>query len=152
GMSEQEARLAAAKQFGSLAIAKEDTRQVWGLMFIESFWYDFKYAMRLLGKKPGFTFVAVLTLAIGIGANTAVFSIVNSILLKPLPYPNAAQLVQPVWQSKGGDEQGASDDEFGFWRQNARTFQATAAYSGISSGFNLSGTSNPLRVKGLRVT
>ena len=95
GLSPDEARNAALKRFGSIVVAKEDSRQVWGFMMVETFWQDLKYAVRLLAKRPGFTAIAAATLAIGIGANTAVFSLINSILLKPLPYPAPQQLVQP---------------------------------------------------------
>ncbi|MGH9759574.1 MAG: ABC transporter permease, partial [Blastocatellia bacterium] len=155
GLSPDEARNAALKRFGSIVVAKEDSRQVWGFMMVETFWQDLKYAVRLLAKRPGFTAIAVATLAIGIGANTAVFSLINSILLKPLPYPAPQQLVQPEWHSASGEEEGASDDEFGFWKEHLRSFQSTAAYAGISSGFNLAnlaGQSEPLRAKGLRVS
>ncbi|HYL98889.1 MAG TPA: ABC transporter permease, partial [Blastocatellia bacterium] len=151
GMSPDEARRAAVKRFGSVPIAKEDARSLWSFMTIETFLQDVKYAVRLLVKKPGFTAIAVATLAVGIGANTAVFSIVNSILVSPLAYPDPQQLVQPEWYSANGDE-GASDDEFGFWKEHVHSFHSTGAYAGISSGFNIAGQSQPLRAKGLRVT
>ena len=152
GMAPDEARSAAIRRFGSVAIAKEDSRQMWGFTMIESVWQDVKYAVRMLVKNPAFTSMAVLTLAVGIGANTAVFSIVNSILLKPLAYPHPEQLVQPEFHRANGEREGASDDEFGFWKEHVRSFESTAAYAGISSGFNFAGQTQAVRAKGQRVS
>jgi predicted permease len=93
GMSPEDARLAARRSFGSVALSKEDSRAMWGLAPLETLWQDLRYGVRILLKHKGFTAVAVLSLALGIGANTAIFSVVDPILIKPLPVKNPEQLV-----------------------------------------------------------
>ncbi len=93
GMSRKEAEQAARRAFGNATVLEERSREVWQLPLVESLGTDLKLVLRRLRKSPGFAATVILTLAIGIGANTAVFSVVNSILFKPLPYPNAEQLV-----------------------------------------------------------
>jgi predicted permease len=101
GMSPEEARLAARRSFGSVAIAKEDSRAMWGLRPLEIFWQDSRYGVRMLMKNPGFTSIAVITLALGIGANTAIFTLLDKILIRPLPVERPNQLVTFVRDSSG---------------------------------------------------
>ena len=93
GMSRKEAEQAARRAFGNATVLEERSREVWQLPWVESLGGDLKLVFRRLGKSPGFAATVILTLAIGIGANAAVFSVLNSVLFKPLPYPNPEQLV-----------------------------------------------------------
>src|SRR5580700_6685864 len=93
GMSRKKATAAARRAFGNVTLTEEDSRNVWRWPSVEELLADVRYGLRALRHNPMFTAVALLTIAIGIGANTAVFSVVNSVLLKPLRYPHAEELV-----------------------------------------------------------
>ncbi|HXG68900.1 MAG TPA: ABC transporter permease [Blastocatellia bacterium] len=112
---------------------------------------DIRYSARMLMKKPAFTAIAVLTLALGIGANTAIFTIVNAVLLRPLPYPEPERILQlgPDW---AGSFQGVSPPKFIFWREHSQAFEAIAASQPTGAGVNLAGVDEPEFVPGLRVS
>src|SRR5437867_2855365 len=93
GMGLEEARLAAKRQFGNQTLLQEVSREMWGFRLIEMLVQDVRYGLRMLGRSPGFTAVALLSLALGIGANTAIFSLINALFLKPLPVTDPYRLV-----------------------------------------------------------
>lgn len=113
---------------------------------------DLRYAVRVLLKNPGFTLVALFTLALAIGANTAIFSVINGLLLRPLPYPDAQQLVQVQRGFPDGESPSVSIPRFLNVRDNNNVFSGVTAYDTLGSGFNLSGDGNPERLIGARVS
>ena len=122
------------------------------LVSFEPIWRDIRFAVRSLLKAPGFTVVAILVIAVGIGANTAVFSVVNTVLLKPLTYPDPQSLVQLMNTGDQGSFPGANVPKFNIWRQQAEIFQQAAAYDSGGAGLNLTGSDKPEQVQGVHVS
>jgi MacB-like periplasmic core domain len=129
GMSPEEARYAALRKFGNVSRVKEDARQVWIAVWFEHLLQDIRFAFRLLYKTPGYTIVAILTIALGIGANTAIFSIFYATLIAPFPYPDPDQLVV-VWSSVDGHRNTVSAGDYLDWQRESHAFQILGAVSG----------------------
>ena len=148
GMTPEEARRAARIALGGGEQIKEAVREQRGLPSLESFIADVRFGLRMLRKNPGFTAIAILTLALGIGANTAIFSVVNAVLLRPLPFSNSQQLVE-LWESDG--QRGATDPvsypNFADWRAWNHSFSIMAAYTGAD--YVLTGHGEPVHLEGV---
>ncbi len=119
---------------------------------METILKDLKHSLRMFSQNPGFTIAAVLALALGIGANTAIFSVVNAVLLKPLTYPEPDRIVQFLLTSPNGSGPGASVPKFALWRARTDAFQDVSAYDFAGPGLNLTGDTFPEQVKGIHVT
>ena len=115
GLSPEEARRVALVNFGGVERIKEEWRDARSFRLIEALWQNLRYSGRMLRKKPGFTLVAVLTLALGIGATTAIFSVVYATLFEPLPYPKPDQLVM-VWSKVNQTRNSVSAGDYLKWR------------------------------------
>jgi putative ABC transport system permease protein len=152
GMPPDDARYAALRKFGNVTKVQEDTREVWTFRWLEQLWQDIRYGLRMLAKNPGFTAVAVLTLALGIGANTAIFSVVNAVLLKPLPYPESGRLVHVLWAFQNSTAESVTGTEFEFWRAHNRVFEGAAAVGLFPDGANLRSGDHADYVKALPVS
>jgi predicted permease len=144
GKSPEEARYAARRAFGNTTLIREQTHEAWGWAPFERLWQDLRYAFRQFVRKPGFVIASVITLALGIGATTTIYSIADSLLLRPLPYPNAPRIVR-VWNTfapRGMMEIPASEPEFLEYRRNSNF----AHFAGFSTGaVTLTGSGDPLR-------
>jgi predicted permease len=151
GMTPEEARRAALRKFGSIATVKEDARTVWVPMWLDHLRQDVRYAMRGLLRNPGFAAVAVLTLALGIGATTAIFSVVNAVVLRPLPFPEPERVMIVGEDFEGrGQPSDVSPGNFIDWRTHSTSFSSLGARQDVN--FNLAGDDQPERVRGGRVT
>jgi predicted permease len=153
GMTPEEARYAALRELGGMEQIKEECRDMRRLNIIENFIQDLRFGLRMLVKNPGFTAVAVLTLALGIGANTLIFSVVNSAILNPLPFREAGRLVT-LWATSptiGFSGPGTlTDPDYMEWRKQNHVFSEIAAFRGQPS--NLTGLGEPVRLTGATIS
>src|ERR1700722_4346219 len=150
GETEDQARSAVLREFGGVELAKETARDTWGWRWFEDFLVDVHYGLRTLQKNAGFTAIAVLTLALGIGANTALFSVVNGVLLTPLPYKNPEQL---VWlaESKPNFATGSiSLPNFRDWQRGNRSFSSMAVTRGFA--YSLTGLGEAEQIRAMLIT
>jgi putative ABC transport system permease protein len=144
GMPAEESRYSARRRFGNAMLLKEESRGVWGWESLQRLGQDFKYAIRMLRRDPGFTLIAVLSLGLGIGATTAIFGVVDSVLLRPLPYKEPARLVTVSVDGA------ISGPLFETLRRESRSIEHAALFVNWSS--NLAGGGEPQRVPGARVS
>jgi predicted permease len=147
GMPRKEAERAARRGFGNVAWIEERSREAWQWPRVESILSDVKFSLRQFRKSPGFTFVVVVILALGIGANTTVFSIVDAVILRPLPYFQPQRLVEvKASQEQHFESSNVSYPDFFDWRAQNRTFERLVAYHDDS--FTLTGVARALRLNG----
>src|ERR1700733_2446961 len=148
GMSLEDARCAALRQFGNQTALREIRNDMRTFVWFETLWQDVRYGIRVLRKNKGFAAVAAITLALGIGANTAIFSVVNAAILRPLPYPHPERLAI-LWGNVKRvrvERRGASYPDYLDWRDQTRSFETMAAFTG--NKFALTGIDTPERISG----
>jgi len=147
GMSDTDARDAALRAFGNVIRTQEDVRAVWTRRWLDELVQDLRYALRTLRKSPGFTIVAVLTLSLGIGANTAIFSVVNAVILQPLGYPQPKQL-QFLTTRFGRAEGRSSLSPAEYWEFTEINQSFSVAGAFVIGEVNLAARDRPRRVTG----
>src|ERR1044072_5422876 len=151
GMNAEEARLAALRSFGGVERRQEKSRDARGVRFLAEFWRDLCYGTRILRQQPSFTLIVVLTLALGIGANTAIFSLVKAVLLSPFPYQAPERLVSVQERFSAPRGITVSYPNFVDWRAQNTAFASIAAVRG-SESFNFTGRGEPERLQGRLVS
>src|SRR5215472_2174191 len=152
GLSQEESRRRAYVRFGNPRSTRERVWRYRSLPWLEDLWRDLRFALRGLGKTPGFTIIAIVVIAVGIGVNTAVFSVINTVLLKPLTYPHPEELVMLMNTSPRGSGPGSNVPKFALYRQQRSIFSKVAASDFGGAGLNLTSGDHPLQVQGMHVT
>src|SRR5215470_5399216 len=152
GMEPEEASYAAQRQFGNQTLLLEVSRDMWAARSIETLFQDLRFGIRMFLKSPGLTAVLILTIALGIGFNSSLFSVVNTLLLNPLPFPDADRLFITWTKSAkiSSDRLGVTPEEFVDWRKHTQSYMTVAGQSGAF--LNLSGADEPERIQGARVS
>jgi len=153
GDAATEAERAARREFGNVGLVKETTRDVWGWQWLENLYNDARFGLRVLGKSPSFSSVAILTLALGIGANTAVFTVVHGVLLQPMPFPEPDRLFLVSYSPQHGPfETGPSlsDHDYLEFRDQDRLFEHLTSFTG--SRVNLTRAGDPAQIPAVSVT
>jgi putative ABC transport system permease protein len=151
GLTLDEARQMATKSFGNLGRIRDLAYDIRGGGMLETLWQDIRHGLRMLIKKPGFTAIALLTLALGIGANTAIFSLVSAVLLRPLPFHDPDRIVT-VWEDAsfaGFAKQNVAPGNYSDWKAQQTVFERISALTG--SELNLTGEGGPEKLEGLAV-
>ncbi len=152
GMSVEEARYAALRAMHGLDQRKEECRDMRRVRLIEDLWQDSRFSLRSLLKRPGFTAIALLALALGIGANTAIFSLVNAVILQPLPYRDPDRLIS-VYGTRNRSTQGSvGPTDFLDYRSQNKTFEQFAASGSMMLPMNLTGSGEPERLNASIIT
>jgi predicted permease len=142
GLSEREASQEARREMGNMTLARERSRDAWSFRFLEDFMHDFRYAIRILRKNPGFSIIAILSLALGIGGNTAIFGFVNALLIRPLAYPDPAALMRITeFFPKAG---------YDLFRDKCHSMEIALVSPGAE--FNLTGQGQAVRIAGSDVS
>ena len=152
GMTPEEARYAALRKFGNVTRVKEDAREVWSMVWLEQFGQDIRFVLRQLRRSPAFTTVAILTLALGIGANTAIFNVVHATLLQPLPVSDAKRMVV-IWANNlehGWTRIGPTGQDYLDWKEQSKSFGDLFLFEHGTG--TVTGVGEPEQVAGLRVT
>jgi putative ABC transport system permease protein len=152
GVDADEARRQARVKFGGRNTVRDTEWRYRSLPWVESLWRDLKFVVRSLAKTPGFTIIAILVIAVGIGVNTAVFSVINTVLLKPLIFPHQEELVDLMNTSPRGPRGGANVPKFRIWREQTSIFSKVAGFDFGGAGLNLTGGDKPQQVQGVHVT
>lgn len=151
GLSPEQARYAARRAFGNTALIREHSHEAWGVAGAERFWQDVRYALRQLRRSPRFTLAALLTLALGTGANTAMFSVIHSVLLKSWPFPDSGRLVVVSQRQANGIANLFSTQDFLDWKRQGGLLSGMAVH--VSWQFNLSAAgTQPERVAGAEIS
>jgi predicted permease len=150
GESRERADAAARRELGNAGVIQDVTHDQWAWTWVENLLQNLRFGARTLRKSPGFAAVAILTLALGIGVNTALFSVVNGVLLNPLPYPQPNQLVELWWDRTPGQHSSVPYLNFLDWQKESTAFSAVGAY--LQDNMIVTGAGEPERVDGVKIS